>query len=121
MPLNPAVYLIAVLSLSGGQAVAQSGSQLSTQQAAIIYDQCLARAAARASHTDAADDAIYGLAKQACAATRANLLAGHETDRERVTALAAIDADKQANFPALTKKIRERRKAWEAEVQKPQP
>ena len=115
------VYLVAIALFLAAPAPAQSAPQLSAGQAAIVYDQCLARAAVRASRTDAADDAVYGLAKQDCAATRASLLAGNEADKERIAALAAIDADKQANFPALTRKIRERRKAWEAEVQKPRP
>jgi hypothetical protein len=121
MPLNSVFYLIAAILPSGTPSLPQSALQLRTDQAAIVYDQCLARAAVRASRTDAADDAIYGLAKQECAATRVSLLAGHEGDKERITVLTAIDADKQANFPALTRKVREQRKAWDAEMQKPRP
>ena len=91
-------------------------SSLSADQAAIVYDQCLARAAVRASRTDAPDTGIYALAKGECATTRAGLIAGRETDAQRAGVLNAIDADKQATFPELTRKVRERRRAFEAQA-----
>ena len=107
--------------LSGALLVAASAQaqphQLTAEQSAIIYDQCLARAAVRASRTDAADEAIYGLAREACAETRNGLLAGHENDAELQRVLSAIDADKEASFPRLTQQIREQRRQREAQYQ----
>jgi hypothetical protein len=107
-----------MLAVYAGSAFAQAPA-VTTEQAAIVYDQCLARAAVRASRTDAADDAIYGLAKAQCASTRTALLDGAMGDAKRVAVLDAIDADKQARFPALTRQIREQRKAREAEMARP--
>jgi hypothetical protein len=88
----------------------QSG--LTDEQATIVYDQCLAYAAQRASKTDAADTAIFGLARAQCAGQRADLLRGASPERARI--FDAIDADKEAGFPEATRKVRERRRAFEA-------
>jgi hypothetical protein len=88
----------------------QSG--LTDEQATIVYDQCLAYAAQRASKTDAADTAIFGLARAQCASQRADLLRGASPERARI--FDAIDADKEAGFPEATRKVRERRRAFEA-------
>jgi hypothetical protein len=88
-------------------------SDLTDEQAAIVYDQCLARAAARASRTDAADTAIFGIARVECAGARSGLLTGAAPERARI--FDAIDADKEAGFPEATRKIRDRRRAFEAQ------
>lgn len=113
------IVSITAILLAAGPAPRQDVSAYTAEQVAIVYDQCLARAAVRASRTDAAEDAIYGIAKIECAATRASLLRGREADKPLVDVLTAIDRDKQASFPALTKKVRERRRAFEAEMAAP--
>lgn len=102
--------------LSAGIAHAQT-QPLTLEQSAIVYNQCLAWAAVRASRTDAADEAIYGLARDACAETRMRLTAGSENDSDLRRVLDAIDADKEANFPRLTRQIREQRRQREAQDQ----
>lgn len=84
------------------------------QKGYIAYDQCMMHAAIRASHTDAQNEAIFGLAKAQCAATRAQVIIGQENNREFLAALDAADADKEANFPAWIKGVRERRQARDA-------
>jgi hypothetical protein len=87
---------------------------LTDEQAAIVYDQCLARSAARASHTDAADSAIFAIARAQCAETRSGLLRASGSERARI--FDSIDADKEAGFPEATRKVRERRRAFEAQT-----
>lgn len=91
----------------------QPQAALTDEQAAIVYDQCLARAAARASRTDAADTAIFGLARAECAGQRTDLLRAAGPERGRI--FDAIDANKEAGFPEATRKVRERRRAYEAQ------
>lgn len=90
----------------------QSG--LTDAQATIVYDQCLAYAAQRASKTDAADTAIFGLAWADCAVQRAELLRGAGAERVRI--FDEIDADRRARFPEATRKVRESRRAFEAQL-----
>ena len=110
--MNSLVMGAALLSAS---AVYAQSQPLTLEQSAIVYDQCLARAAVRASRTDAADEAIYGLARDACAGTRIMLTAGSEIDSDLRSVLDAIDAEKEANFPRLTRQIREQRRQREAQ------
>ena len=84
------------------------------QKGYIVYDQCIMHAAISASHTDAKDEEIFGLAKAQCAATRAQVIIGQENNRQLLAALDAADADKSANFPAWIKGVRDRRKVFEA-------
>ena len=106
---------VALLSLVfvNGIAHAQDPSQLTTPQAAIIYDQCLARAAQSASRTEAPPAAIYGMAKAACSQTRSMLLAGLDPKSEKVATLDPIDKDREATFPESTRKVREMRRQFE--------
>ena len=91
-------------------------SRLSLEQAAIVYDQCLARAAVRASRTDASDAAIFGLAHADCAPLRAQLLAGRADNAELRRIFAEIDAGKATTFPALTRRIRAQRAGREGQL-----
>jgi hypothetical protein len=81
------------------------------QKGYIAYDRCMMHAAIRASHTDAKDEDIFGIAKAECAATRAQVVAGQESNQAYLAALDAADADKEANFPSWIKDVRERRHA----------
>jgi hypothetical protein len=101
------------------QRAPQGTTALDDRQAAIVYDQCLARAASSASKTDAVDTAIFGIAAAACADLRGQLLAGAGAGSERRRIFDAIDADKQAGFPAATRKVREQRRAYGAELGTP--
>lgn len=86
-------------------------ANLSVEQAAIVYDQCLARAAVAASKTDASDSEIYPRARAACAETRA-MLAGNPN---AVPVLDSIDSERSASFPERTRKLREMRRAYQPE------
>lgn len=113
---------IVLLTSSAVSAMAQipAASQLSPDQKGyIIYDQCIMHAAIRASHTDAKDEEIFGLAKAQCAATRAQVIIGQENNRQFLAALDAADADKAANFPAWIKGVRERRKTFDTNSSSP--
>lgn len=100
--------------------LAQPSAELTPDQKGYIaYDQCLKHAAIKASHTEAKDEDIYGLAKAQCAATRAQVIIGQESNREYLAALDAADADKAANFLAWIKGVRERRRARDAEYGAP--
>lgn len=90
---------------------------LTDDQATIVYDQCLAHAAQRASKTDAPDTAIFGLARAECASRRDELLRGAGAERIRI--FDAIDSNRQARFPEATRKVRERRRAFEAQAGAP--
>lgn len=92
-------------------------SDLTDEQATIVYDQCLAHAAQRASKTDAPETAIFGLARADCAAQRSQLLLGAGAERVRI--FDSIDADRQARFPEATRKVRETRRAFEARAGQP--
>jgi hypothetical protein len=91
------------------------------QKGYIAYDQCMLHAAIRASHTDAKDAEIFGIAKMQCAPTRSAVTKGLETNREYLAALDAADADKQANFPSWIKGVRERRRQREAALPASKP
>jgi len=78
---------------------------LSVEQAEIVYDQCLARAAAKASRTDAPAEAIFGIARSACADARAMLLV--QSGGAAAPLFDAIDAERAASFPARTKQLRD--------------
>lgn len=91
--------------------------ELTDAQAVIVYDQCLAHAAQRASKTDAADTAIFGLARAECAGQRAELLRGSTAERARI--FDEIDSNRQARFPEATRKVREMRRAFEARAGQP--
>jgi hypothetical protein len=90
---------------------------LTEGQAAIVYDQCLARAAAQASRTEAPDDQIYPAARAACAETRAMLLRDSTPDAR--PALDSIDAERAASFPERTRRLREMRRAREQQEGRP--
>ncbi|HEU0097750.1 MAG TPA: hypothetical protein VFQ67_03150 [Allosphingosinicella sp.] len=101
----------------GPPAPPRPGPDLTDEQAAIVYDQCLARAAVRASKTDAADTAIFGLARTECGGQRTDLLRGAGPERARI--FEAIDSDRQASFPEATRKVRQMRRAYEAQAGTP--
>ena len=112
--------LIGVLLAATTPVFAQQSAGLTPdQQGYIAYDQCLMHAAMDASRTDAKDEAIYGIAKSACAAVRAKVVVGLETNKEYLAALDAVDVDKSANFPSWIKGVRERRAARDAQFAKP--
>lgn len=96
---------------------ARPQAELTDEQATIVYDQCLAHAAHRASKTDAPETAIFGLARADCAAQRSQLLLGAGAERVRI--FDSIDADRQARFPEATRKVRETRRAFEARAGQP--
>jgi len=87
----------------------------SDQKGYIIYDRCMMQAAIAASRTDAKDEAIFGMAKTQCAATRSQVITGQEGNREFLAALDAADADKAARFPEWINGVRERRRQRDAE------
>lgn len=82
---------------------------LTDDQALIVYDQCLARGAAKASHTAVPDDAVFNVAYAGCLPLRIDLLANQPA--ARFLAFKALDDAKRASFPALTKQLREQREA----------
>lgn len=104
--------ILSVAAPSPGDAQ-PTGELASDQKGYIAYHQCLMHAAMRISRTDAEDDEVYGLAKAECAATREQVIVGHEANRVYLVALDALDAEKAASFPAWTKGVRERRRARE--------
>lgn len=89
---------------------------LTSDQALILYDQCLSREAVAMSRTSAADDAIFGLAYARCVPLRLDLLSGRPP--EWFMKFKALDDAKRAASPELTKKIRERREVFDAQVGK---
>ena len=109
-------------ALGSAAALAQSPApqQLSADQKAyIVYHECMMHAAMAASHTDAKDEAIFGIAKAQCAPTRARVVAGQEGNRDLLAALDAADVEKEAHFPVWIKGVRERRKAFDTPVNPP--
>ena len=109
------VFALTLTAAFGAPAFAQTAGPETlspTQKGYIAYDQCMMYAAMKASHTDAKDEQIFGMAKSQCASTRSAVVVGHENDREFLAALDAADADKSARFPAWIKGVRERRKAF---------
>ena len=86
---------------------------LTVDQAAIVYDQCLARAATSASRTDTPESDIFGLAKTACAETRTMLASDAASGTAVLAALDAIDAERAVSFPERTRKVREMRRAYQ--------
>jgi hypothetical protein len=87
---------------------------LSNEQALIVYDQCLSREAASLSRTDLAEDAIFDQALRRCIVLRVDLLSG--SPPERFIRFKQLDESKAAAFPALTRQVRERRRAFEAQA-----
>jgi hypothetical protein len=87
---------------------------LSNDQALIVYDQCLSREAASLSRTDLAEDSIFDRALRRCIVLRAELLSG--SPPERFIRFKQLDQSKAAAFPALTRQVRERRRAFEAQA-----
>lgn len=117
-PITLGLILGAALAIpSAGSA--QASELTPDQKGYIAYHQCLMHAAIRASHTDAKDEDIYGLAKAQCAATRAQVIIGQESNRAYLAALDAADADKAANFPTWIKGVRERRRSRDAAYSSP--
>ena len=93
---------------SGGPVVPTIGlSRLPIEQMAIIYDQCLARAAAKHTRSDTPEDTVYGVAKSACAPVRALLVGDPAAAPERERVLAEIDREREASFPERTRKFRQ--------------
>jgi hypothetical protein len=91
-------------------------STLSNEQALIVYDQCLSREAASLSRTDLGEGEIFDRALRRCIVLRAELLSG--SPPERFIQFKRLDEAKAAAFPALTRHVRERRAAFEAETEK---
>ena len=69
------------------------------------YDRCLAETAVRVAGTAVADQDVFAVVKQQCAATRASL-ARHP---QMLASLDATDATSAANFPDWIARMRERR------------
>ncbi len=68
---------LAVVAVVPSNSFAQAPAQLTPDQKGYIaYDQCMMHAAISASHTDAKDEDIFGLAKTQCAQTRAAVIVG---------------------------------------------
>lgn len=106
------IVLPLVATALSTMAVAQTPTELTPDQKGyIVYDQCMMHAAIEASHTDADDAQIFGIAKASCAATRAQVVIGQEANAQYLAALDAADADKAANFATWIKGVRERRRA----------
>lgn len=80
---------------------------LTYDQALIVYDQCLARAAA--SLDDEAPEHIFDGALAMCLPLRAELLGGRPP--QWFVGFKELDAAKRASFPALTRQLRERLRA----------
>lgn len=114
--MKRAIIALILTSTVSFAATAQTSMQLTPDQKGYIaYDQCMKYAAIRASHTDAKDEEIFGIAKVQCASTRSRVVVGQESNDAFLAALDAADADKSANFPAWIKGVRERRKSFEAQ------
>jgi len=111
------VFAVMLWAIAGVPAFAQqTPAELAPDQKGYIaYDQCMMHAAIKASHTDARNEDIFGVAKAQCASTRAAVIGGQEHNREFLAALDAADADKSANFPEWIKGVRERRKTFETQ------
>jgi hypothetical protein len=77
---------------------------LTYDQARIVYDQCLARAAA--SLETVAPEDVFNRARVRCSPLRADLLNGKPA--QWFLAFNTLDSAKRASFPALTKQTRER-------------
>lgn len=105
-------FTLGVIAAMPSLALAQTSGELTPDQKGYIaYDQCMMHAAIQASHTNAKNEDIFGLAKAQCAPTRVQVVIGQESNREYLAALDAADADKSTNFPAWIKGVRERRQA----------
>lgn len=109
------IVLLVSVAVPATAQVAAAPQLTPDQKGYIVYDQCIMHAAIKASHTDAENEAIFGLAKADCAATRAQVIIGQENNRQFLAALDAADADKAANFPTWIKGVRERRKTFESQ------
>jgi hypothetical protein len=92
-------------------------ANLSNEQALIVYDQCLSREAASLSRTDLDENQIFDRALRRCIVLRADLLSG--SPPERFIQFKQLDEAKAAAFPALTRQVRERRRAFEAQLGAP--
>ncbi|RXR29175.1 hypothetical protein [Sphingobium fluviale] len=114
-------FFATVLLAKAGIAVAQvpEGGLTGDQKAYIAYDQCMMQAAMRASRTPAKDEDIFGIAEADCAATRAAVVVGLESNKPFLDSLDAADADKAAKFPAWIRGVRERRAARDAQFARP--
>jgi len=77
---------------------------LNYDQALIVYDQCLARAAA--SLDTLPPDDVFNRAHGMCLPLRAELLNGRPS--QWFLGFNDLDSAKRASFPALTKQLRER-------------
>ena len=77
---------------------------LTYNQALIVYDQCLAKAAA--SQDSVPPDHVFVRAHAMCLSLRAELLNGRPS--QWFLGFNALDAAKSASFPALTRQLRER-------------
>lgn len=77
---------------------------LTYDQALIVYDQCLAKAAA--SQDSVPPEYVFDRAHAMCLALRAELLNGRPS--QWFIGFNALDAEKRASFPALTRQLRER-------------
>jgi hypothetical protein len=114
------IAIVILLATSGAvNAQAPEVELTADQKGYIAYDQCIMYAAIRASKTPAKDEEIFGIAKTACAGTRAAVLVGQEANKQFLVALDAADAEKAANFPAWIKGVRERRATRDAQFAKP--
>lgn len=113
--LSPALVLLIAAPLS-----AEPAQRLSPDQIAIVYQQCLARAAMNASRTELPDEQIYPLAHRGCIPTRIELQNRVSNVVEGEAKLKAIEAEAASTFADRTRKVRERRREFEAQIPKDQ-
>ena len=107
-----------VLLLTTSPLTAEPAPRLSPDQIAIVYQQCLARAAMNASRTDLSDEQVYPAAYQSCVPTRIELQNRVSNVVEGEAKLKAIEAEAASTFAERTKKVRERRREFDAQLPK---
>ena len=100
--------LLFLALLAGQQALAQQ-QQPDMQLLAQAYDRCMATQAVRLTHGDAADQAIFIEAKEACRSLNEQLRLAIGTQLPAAQAagiLQSLDAQSEPNFMALLARIR---------------
>ena len=78
------------------------------------YNRCMVMAAVRASYTDAADHAVYRIARAACATSRDARAVERARQPIYLAAVDAADATRAAHLAAWVADLRERRHAGDA-------
>ena len=96
---------------------AQQSQGLSPDQKAFIaYHYCMLQAGMDASKTAVAEDQVFDLAFETCAATRAQAAEIGRQVPALLTALEEADVQKRSNFPDWVRGVRERRAQFETQV-----